>query len=204
MYIIIDKKSNIIIHINRAPLLQKLTGAEIYFDYNENNHTIGKTDDNNIKEKIVVNKEFPNELKIENDFIYEKSLEEKINENIIILSSEQKFDDGNIVEKTTDEKYEDEVITYEEYTNLKMEKLRLIRNNSILTSIWIQERHLGEREGLEKEITTKSPSLTEEQYNQWLLYWEKLRDLPDTVNIDNYKYDDIREDNLNIFPIQPS
>jgi len=86
----------------------------------------------------------------------------------------------------------------------KMVKLRQIRDILLQSSIWIQQRHLGELQGIEAGLTTKPTTLTTDQYNQWLLYWQQLRDLPETVNLEDYNIDDIVESNSNIFPVIPN
>lgn len=204
MYIIIEKNTNIVVHRNEAPLSQNLTGTEIYYQYDPSNYKIGKTDDNEIKEKIVLNQKFPNEYKIiNNNNIIEKTIEEKIQDGLITLQPTKKFKKGEIIEKTIDEKAQEELITAGEYREYKISKLRLIRERLLTSTIWRLERHCGELKGIDRGVTTKPTSLTAEKFDEWLLYWEVLRDLPETINIDIFNYKDIIESNTNIFPVQP-
>jgi len=89
---------------------------------------------------------------------------------------------------------------------LNLRKVRDIRDALINETIWIQQRHISEKQGLEAGVTTKQTTLTEEKYNEWLIYWQELRDLPSTINISIGDIDvqDIKADNLNIFPTPPN
>lgn len=86
------------------------------------------------------------------------------------------------------------------YTNEeKLLKVRNSRDSKFMQTITvIKQRHEGEREGLEKGLTTKPMTLTEEEYNIWLLYWEQLRDITD-VDLTNVDYNNIES----VFPEMP-
>ena len=85
----------------------------------------------------------------------------------------------------------------------KFQKLRSVRDNLIQKTIWIQQRHIGELQGIETRLAKKSTTLKNDKYNEWLLYWQQLRDLPENVNINEIKTEEIVETNYNIFPKIP-
>jgi hypothetical protein len=95
------------------------------------------------------------------------------------------------------------IINEKKYNKAKYQKLRRIRDNLINNTIWVQQRHQGELKSIELGITTKKVTLTQSKFKEWLLYWEKLRDLPQNVDLTKYKIAEINRDNTNIFPIQP-
>lgn len=85
----------------------------------------------------------------------------------------------------------------------KFQRLREIRDNLIQKTIWVQQRHMGELQGIEVGLIKKSTTLNSDKYNEWLSYWQNLRDLPENVNINEIKTEEIVETNYNIFPKIP-
>lgn len=81
--------------------------------------------------------------------------------------------------------------------------LKKIRNHLLGSTVWIQARHTGEEYGLEKGWTSKQPTLTDLKYKEWLLYWEALRDLPETVDYSKIDIQEIKANNNDIFPVMP-
>lgn len=175
MYIVIDKKTKEILWRNPAPKTQNLKDKEVWFEFNSNKHIVIVDPCENIEAGY---------FDIKDNCVKVWDLERKIKEDAI-------EDD-----RTIDKKYSDNTIDIIKYNNLKMQKLRMIRNVLLNNTIWIQQRHIGEKEAIEKGITKKKTSITEDQYLKWLLFWEYLRDIPETIIISDYSYLDITEELL--------
>lgn len=102
MYIVRDKKTKAIIHINPAPLSQELDGSDVYYKYNSRTMEIGKTD-------LAV---LPEHFKIDAERnIVELTPEELVSEGFLTLEPSQKIENGQIVEKTIDEKIQEGLLT---------------------------------------------------------------------------------------------
>lgn len=101
MYIVRDKKTKQIIHINPAPLLQVLEGKDIYYQYNSETMEIGKTDLLELPEHYIIDSQ---------NNICQLSLEEQVKQGIIQLGPSQKIVDNQVVEKTISEKIKDGLI----------------------------------------------------------------------------------------------
>lgn len=102
MYVIRDKKTGAIIHINPAPLTQELTGTDVYYLYDSNTMEIGRTNLNVLPEYFTIDTE---------QIIRELSLEEQVKEGLIQLAPDQKIVDNQIIDKTISEKIKDGLIT---------------------------------------------------------------------------------------------
>lgn len=76
-------------------------------------------------------------------------------------------------EKTESEKETDR-------TEALLSMVRETRDRLIKDTIWIFERHSTQSVG--------SKTLTDEQYQEWCTYWQALRDLPETVDLNNIVY----------------
>lgn len=98
MYIVRDKKTKAIIHINPAPSSQALDGEEIYYKYNSKTMEIGRTDLPDLPEHFKIDAQ---------QNIIELSLEEQVSAGILQLAPEQKIVDNQVVEKTVSEKIRD-------------------------------------------------------------------------------------------------
>lgn len=104
MYVVRDKKTKEIIHINPAPLAQELAGKDVYYDYDPKTMEIGKTDLTTLPEQFIVDAQ---------GYIREMSLEDKVKKGLIRLSPDQKIEGGQIVEKTLAEKIQEGLIVLE-------------------------------------------------------------------------------------------
>ncbi len=127
MYIIRDKQSKAIIHINPAPLEQNLEGKDIYFQFNSMTMEIGKTDMPYLPEQFDINKNgeiieiLPEEnllnsaQPITDTIGLRKTLSQQIMEGLIILSPYEKLvvegTEERIVYKTLSEQVADGLIT---------------------------------------------------------------------------------------------
>jgi hypothetical protein len=101
MYIVRNKKTKEILHVNPAPLTQKLKGKEIYFKFDPKKMETGEIDG-----------DLPEHFKIdEKGKIVEFTLQEKVETGIVALKPGQKMEDNQIVEKTLSEKAADGLIT---------------------------------------------------------------------------------------------
>ncbi|HEX3045703.1 MAG TPA: hypothetical protein VHY08_13180 [Bacillota bacterium] len=102
MYVVRDKKTKRIIHINPAPLSQQLEGTAVYYKFNPKTMEIGKTDLTVLPEHFAID---------ERQNIRELTLEEQIKEGLISPDAEHKIVDGQLVEKTISEKIKEGLIT---------------------------------------------------------------------------------------------
>ena len=94
MYIVRDKKTKAIIHVNPAPLSQKLTGKEVYFRYDRTTMEIGKTDAY----------ELPAHFTIQRGAIVEATLQDLVAQGIVQLAPDEKIVNNQIEHKTLSEK----------------------------------------------------------------------------------------------------
>jgi hypothetical protein len=69
--------------------------------------------------------------------------------------------------------------------------LRAKRDKLLKDTIWIAERHNSQPDS--------AKTLTAEQYATWQIYWQALRDLPNTANLEGVDRTTID----NLFPKQP-
>jgi hypothetical protein len=102
MYIVIDKKTKEIIHINPAPFEQNLDGEEVYHAFNPKTMLITRTNFGRLPEHFNITAD---------GTIQELSLQEKVNQGIIKLSPREKIKDDEIVLKTLSEQVKDGLIT---------------------------------------------------------------------------------------------
>lgn len=108
MYIVRDKNTKEIIHVNPAPLSQELAGKQVYFKFDAETMEIGKTAG-----------DLPEHFKIDRTgSIVELTLKEKIKAGIVTLKPEQKIVDNQIVEKTLSEKVADGLIKLEPHQKI--------------------------------------------------------------------------------------
>lgn len=117
MYVVREKKSKKVIHINPAPLKQALEGKDVYMEFDARKMEIGRSD-----------AALPEHFDINNDGeIVELGLLEKVKTGIIELEPEQKVKDGEIVEKTMEEKRAEGLIKLE--PNEKVEGDRIVEKS---------------------------------------------------------------------------
>ena len=98
MYIVRDKKTHDIIHINPAPVDQQLSPQEVYYQFDPKIMELGRTD-GSLPELFHIEK---------NGDITEASLAEQVEAGIISLEPTQKIEGTRIVEKTLTEQVEEE------------------------------------------------------------------------------------------------
>ena len=143
MYIVRDKKSKKVIHLNPAPLSQKLSEEEIYFDFDGKKMEIGKADSPDIPEHFHINKkgeivEFTLREKADegiitlepdtkivgegdDERIEQKTFSERVAEGLVKLEPNQKLEGEKIVEKTSKEMLKEGLITLDEYKHDRIE-----------------------------------------------------------------------------------
>ena len=109
MYIVRDKKSKKVIHVNPAPLSQKLSEKEIYFKFDGKKMEIGKTDRSELSEQFHINKKGE---------IVPFTLKEKVEAGILTLDAAEKVEGDQIVQKTLREKVEAGIIILEPDTKI--------------------------------------------------------------------------------------
>jgi hypothetical protein len=95
MYIVRNKKTKEIIHVNPAPLSQQLKGKEVYYEYDRRTMEIGRTDAYELPSHYSINKKGE---------IVEATLTELIDRGIVSLAPDQKVEDNRIVPKTISER----------------------------------------------------------------------------------------------------
>lgn len=91
--------------------------------------------------------------------------------------------------------------TLENINQMKLTALRKKRDEMLVNTIWIMQRHNGELEGIKYNLSSET-TLTEDEYKEWLVYWKDLRDLPENYDIDNATIDAIEQ--YQGFPTMPS
>jgi hypothetical protein len=94
MYLVRDKKSKKIIHVNPAPLSQDLKEKEVYYKFDQRTMEIGRTD-RRLPEHFEIDKE---------GIINELSLEEQVKRKIITLSEDEAIIDNQMVKIPKDMK----------------------------------------------------------------------------------------------------
>ena len=94
MYVVRDKATKEILHINPAPLSQKLEGTEVYFRFDPRKMEIGKLEGLSLPDRFEINKKGE---------IVEPSLEEKVKAGEVKLAPDQKIQDGKVVQKSLSE-----------------------------------------------------------------------------------------------------
>lgn len=159
MYIVIDKKSKDIIHVNPAPISQQLSVKEVYFKFDEKNMQIGKIDG-----------EMPEYFKIDKDNnVVELDLEEKVKaghvktqvtdtgaddkqpvfdeaNGSVVLAPHQKIVGDQVVDKSNQEMIDDGSMTLDEIKANKIEEFSsqaLSLRNNILPDYKIQNALMG-------------------------------------------------------------
>lgn len=101
MYIVRDKKTKEIIHVNPAPLSQKLKGKAVYFQYDRSTMEIGSTDAYEIPSHFTVDKK---------GAIVEFTLQALVDQGVMTLAPDEKIVDNRIEHKTVSEKVADGLV----------------------------------------------------------------------------------------------
>lgn len=101
MYLVRDKTTKELIHVNPAPLHQGLTDQEIYFKFDPATMEIGKTD-GSLPEHFEIS---------EAGDILELTLTKKVEAGLISLRPDEKLEDEQIVKKTLSEQAAEGLIT---------------------------------------------------------------------------------------------
>lgn len=94
MYIVIDRQTKSILHVNRAPFSQDLSQQEVYHRFDGSIMQIGKTDATELPEYYSIN---------EQGEIVEMDLEEQVRKGYVKLEPHQKVLNGEVVNKNTGE-----------------------------------------------------------------------------------------------------
>lgn len=113
----------------------------------------------------------------------------------------QKFDEnGNLVLKTYNEMVTDGTISYATDKVNKLLELRKIRDYILNRASWITEFRTNEDHAIILGLMTENERTWDAiLYTQYLLWKKTMRDLPQTLNIDNYILSDIIIENKTIF-----
>jgi hypothetical protein len=88
-------------------------------------------------------------------------------------------------------------------TTMKKEKLDQIRVNLLNASTWINSVWTAQEYGHSKGINLKDRLITEQLYDDWVIWFEKMSFLSQDIDLKNYTYDEIDINNTNIFPVMP-
>ncbi|MCP3137399.1 hypothetical protein [Pyxidicoccus xibeiensis] len=142
MYIVRDKTTKKVIHVNPAPLSQALEGQDIYFQFDPKTMEVGRGDlpdvpshfnidaQGNIvlwtlQEKVAAGVvQLPPNQKMVGDTIVEKTLPEKVASGVITLKPEEKLVGDKIVEKSLAEKVAEKLVTLKPTQILEGESIR--------------------------------------------------------------------------------
>jgi hypothetical protein len=95
MYIVRNKKTKEIIHVNPAPLSQQLKGKDVYYQFDGRTMEIGRIDAHELPAHYTINRKGE---------IVEPSLQELVAHGIVKLAPDQKIVGNEIVPKTISEK----------------------------------------------------------------------------------------------------
>ncbi len=90
-----------------------------------------------------------------------------------VLESELKEAEDFYIEKRLASKRIDTLEKYKMF-------VRKQRNHLIENTMWVAERHSQEIDLIKRGLLDK-PTLSEKQFEKWLIYWQKLRDFPNTL-----------------------
>jgi hypothetical protein len=91
------------------------------------------------------------------------------------------------------------------YTNeQKWEKIDEIRQYLICKHGWIINVRTAQEYGHQKGINKKTRILNDSLMDEWCIWYEDMTYLKDSLNLNNINYEDIKEDNINIFPVIPN
>ena len=104
MYIVRNKKTKKLIHMNPAPLSQNLKEKEIYYKYNSKTMEIGKSD-SKLPKYFDIN---------ESGKIIELQLMDMVEKGFIKIKAYQKIIDNSIVEKSIGELIEEGLLKLSE------------------------------------------------------------------------------------------
>ena len=104
MYVVRNKKSKKILHVNPAPLSQELDGTDIFQGFDPKKMEIGRWEGPVLPEHFDIDKK---------GRVVELPLEKKVRKGLVELEPHQKVEDGEIVEKTLSEKVADGLLTLE-------------------------------------------------------------------------------------------
>lgn len=146
MYIVRDKRTREIFHLNPAPLSQPLEGSQVYHRFDPTTMEIGRSDAQVLPEHFHINEqgqvveftlqekvdtgvvELGVRQKVEGDRIVEKKLSEMFADGTILMSPTQKVviegDEERVVEKSLSEKVADGLITLEPQHKLVGEEIQ--------------------------------------------------------------------------------
>jgi len=94
---------------------------------------------------------------------------------------------------------------YEEHNRKeKLRKLRDIRDSILNQADWIQSYLNSEREAIANGLMTEEQRRwSKDEIKSYLLWKQTMRDLPQTVDINNFDIEDIVETNKELFPPCP-
>jgi len=113
MYLVREKSSKKILHVNPAPVSQGLEAQDVYFEFNEKTMEIGKTD-TAVPDAFNIN---------EHGEIVESTLQEKINQGIVKILPEEKIVDEQLVTKTIQEQVDEGLISLEPHEKVQQNKV---------------------------------------------------------------------------------
>lgn len=106
MYVVRDKKTKQVIHINYTTLGDKATPEEVYTDFDPDTMEIGKTGKSYIPEHFNIN---------QRGEVVELTLKEKIDAGMLKLGAHQKLVKNKIVDKTIRELIKEKLVDLENY-----------------------------------------------------------------------------------------
>jgi len=165
------------------------------YKISSSNEIVEKSDIDLINEGLKI---LPDTKKIVNNEIVDKTEIELYLEGIKQLPISKKIINNEIVEKTPKEQYDEGLISLNDYRIIKYKKLRDVRDYILNNTMWIAQRHSLEKQGMELGYLN-STTLSSGEYLLWLQYWEFLRNLPQTLDIDKYNLEDFFASNIEIF-----
>lgn len=172
MYIVRDKATKKIIHINPAPLSQGLEGKDIYFQFDPATMEVGRGELPDVPDHFHISPrgeiipwtlqekvqagvvKLPPNQKAVGDALVEKSVSEKVSEGLITLKPEEKLVGEEIVQKSLAEKVAEKLIKLAPTQVLEGESIREMTDAEKVAAGHIKlEKHL---KVVGREIVPKS------------------------------------------------
>lgn len=111
-----------------------------------------------------------------------------------------RYDSGQIeIIKKTQQELDNELETIEVKTlRIKKIRLQILNITNFINGIWTAQEF-----GHAKGINLEDRIMTEAQFTEWVMWFEKVSFILQNVDLNSYTYSQINMENINIFPAFP-
>lgn len=145
MFIVVEKGTKTIVHRNMAPLSQKLSGTETYFQFNDSAHDLVLFDRAELPEnwKIgIVNEDFYGTGAEDMNYVQPMNTQDKVDAEIITLEATEKVEDDAVVDKTWSEQVTDATISLADSKTQRLDQIKGLTYTTIVAEMpeWRQIR----------------------------------------------------------------